>query len=200
MLCLHLQAFAMTHIKSKADFSSTKTYNTTSTFILLKKHKASVKSKQSSPSGAFYRTIVVQQKPYLSPYHPTPRLHHQTPCLPTRGVQQEGHKLETKARENEAVVLSLVKMLERYGGIDFENDRASCTRNGRNLGRPCRYCGEWESCMVLLPCWHLCSCPIPRWLPSLRGTSRGDWHRPPTSSREALLFPLLEFIIFKYLK
>lgn len=79
-------------------------------------------------------------------------------CL--RDTEIENQKWQRKAKENEAKVSELNNTLTqvRDRAIDAESacDFSSNRRNSKNMN--CKLCNGKRSCVVFLPCRHLCSC------------------------------------------
>lgn len=74
-------------------------------------------------------------------------------------------------RSNEATVTTLRTNIEqvmrhRARGVDVDDSKSCCSSNNggqeedNNGGNWCRKCGKEESCVLLLPCRHLCVCTM----------------------------------------
>ena len=102
-------------------------------------------------------------------------------CL--RRAEEEGLTWKRIAKEKEAMAVSLQNTLQQVrdkGGFSseaaaaLEDDAASCCdsnadvaglfrdvlgRGKEDMGR-CRGCGCQDSCMLFMPCMHLCACLV----------------------------------------
>lgn len=93
-----------------------------------------------------------------------------------RRIEVESQTWQRVAKENEAMVVSLNSTIEqmRESACFFSNgveDAESCCETGENRGvyeeqeendkggkMICKSCNSGNSCVILLPCRHLCSC------------------------------------------
>ncbi|XP_078448272.1 SBP (S-ribonuclease binding protein) family protein [Wolffia australiana] len=88
-------------------------------------------------------------------------------CL--KRAEEEGHAWRRIAEENEAMAAALQNQVRMtaIAAPDDDGDAASCCdSNGGDLikgkavpGR-CRGCGCRDSCVLFVPCMHLCSCEL----------------------------------------
>lgn len=93
-----------------------------------------------------------------------------------RAMETESQTWQRVAKENEAIVMSLNNTIEELKGSDdvrvslnnngVAGDAQSCCDDNvefqeneeKKVMNMCRICNSWESCVILLPCRHLCSC------------------------------------------
>lgn len=95
-----------------------------------------------------------------------------------RAMEIECQTWQRVAKENEAIVMSLTNTIEQLKQSDVclslnnnnngvAEDAESCCDNNvefqeneqeKKVMNVCRSCNSWESCVILLPCRHLCSC------------------------------------------
>ncbi|KAK1303968.1 hypothetical protein QJS10_CPB11g02013 [Acorus calamus] len=98
----------------------------------------------------------------------------------TKMIELQNHvwKLETgnqlwqrTARDAEAAVVALKSALERVRKESNEASSECCSssnpRTPEKIVLSCRTCRSRDSCMLILPCRHLCSCKTCDWMNQL---------------------------------
>lgn len=82
-------------------------------------------------------------------------------------IEIENQTWQTVARENEAMIASLNSSIQRLreSAENAADDAESCCQNAvedekvmKKKMMICRCCNSRNSCVVMLPCRHLCSC------------------------------------------
>ncbi|KAK6159580.1 hypothetical protein DH2020_006894 [Rehmannia glutinosa] len=89
-----------------------------------------------------------------------------------RRIEIENQTWQRVAKENEAMVGSLnstIQRLRETAANDAAGDSGSCClgeeeknleQKTRKMMMVCRFCNSRNSCVIMLPCRHLCSCRV----------------------------------------
>ncbi|GKD53619.1 probable BOI-related E3 ubiquitin-protein ligase 3 [Tanacetum coccineum] len=77
----------------------------------------------------------------------------------------ERQRWQMAANETEAMVMNLNKAIDqvsenskKVAGAEAEDEGSCCYENNDNKKMLCKSCFNEDSCVVMLPCRHLCSC------------------------------------------
>ncbi|KAL5706439.1 RING-type E3 ubiquitin transferase [Ranunculus cassubicifolius] len=76
-----------------------------------------------------------------------------------RKVEMEKQAWQSVAKESESMVIALSNTLEQVGVEDADTCCSQSSSSNRATGKmSCKVCNTRPSCVVILPCRHLCSC------------------------------------------